>query len=83
MSAYDILLKKYLGNPNWTIDRLEANVCLHQFAKKVFAVKLIIRMGLSLFAVAAAALLFARVVGFEPWYIDPASAEFAESNRTA
>ena len=55
----------------------------NQFAKEVAALKLILRMGLSLFAVIAAALLFFRVTGFEPWYIDPASAEFAESNRTA
>ena len=45
--------------------------------------KLILRMGLSLLAVIAAALLFLRITGFEPWYVDPASAEFAESNRTA
>ena len=55
----------------------------NQFPKEVAALKLILRMGLSLFAVIAAALLFFRVTGFEPWYIDPASAEFAESNRTA
>ena len=45
--------------------------------------KLILKMGFSLLAVTAGTLLFLRVKVFEPWYIDPASAEFAKSNRTA
>ena len=53
----------------------------NQFAKTGAALKLILRMGLFICVTLGA--LFFRVTGFEPWYIDPASAEFAESNRTA
>ena len=73
----------YQVAPNWTIEQLKANVTGNQFAKEVVALKLILRMGLSLFAVIAASALVSQGYGFEPWYIDPASAEFAESNRTA
>ena len=45
--------------------------------------KRILKVGLPLVGLAAVALLTLRVIGFEPWYIDPASSEFAASNRTA
>ena len=45
--------------------------------------KRILKIGLPLVGLAAAALLTLRIIGFEPWYIDPASSEFAASNRTA
>ena len=48
----------YQVAPNWTIEQLKANVYRNQFAKEVAALKLIPRMGLSLFAVIAAALCF-------------------------
>ena len=43
----------------------------------------ILKIGLPLVGLAAVVLLTLRVIGFEPWYIDPASSEFAASNRTA
>ena len=43
----------------------------------------ILKIGLPLVGLAAVVLLALRVIGFEPWYIDPASSEFAASNRTA
>jgi len=46
-------------------------------------VKRILKIGLPLVGLAAVVLLTLRVIGFEPWYIDPASSEFAASNRTA
>ena len=45
--------------------------------------KRILKIGLPLVGLAAVVLLTLRVIGFEPWYIDPASSEFAASNRTA
>ena len=45
--------------------------------------KRILKIGLPLVGLAAVVLLALRVIGFEPWYIDPASSEFAASNRTA
>ena len=46
-------------------------------------VKRILKIGLPLVGLAAVVLLTLRVIGLEPWYIDPASSEFAASNRTA
>ena len=46
-------------------------------------VKRVLNIGLPLVGLAAVVLLTLRVIGFEPWYIDPASSEFAASNRTA
>ena len=45
--------------------------------------KRILKIGLPLVGLAAVVLLTLRVIGFEPWYIDPASSEFAASNSTA
>ena len=45
--------------------------------------KRILKIGLPLVGLVAVVLLTLRVIGFEPWYIDPASSEFAASNRTA
>ena len=45
--------------------------------------KPILKIVLPLVALAAVVLLTLRIIGFEPWYIDPASSEFAASNRTA
>ena len=45
--------------------------------------KVILKIGLPLFTVVAMTLFTLRITGFEPWYVDPASSEFAESNRTA
>ena len=45
--------------------------------------KAILKIVLPLVALAAVVLLTLRIIGFEPWYIDPASSEFAASNRTA
>ena len=45
--------------------------------------KHILKIGLPLVGRAAVGLLTLRVIGLEPWYIDPASSEFAASNRTA
>lgn len=46
-------------------------------------VKRVLNIGLPLVGLAAVVLLTLRVIGLEPWYIDPASSEFAASNRTA
>ena len=46
-------------------------------------VKRALNIGLPLVGLAAVVLLTLRVIGLEPWYIDPASSEFAASNRTA
>ena len=46
-------------------------------------VKRILKIGLPLVGLSAVVLLALRVIGLEPWYIDPASSEFAASNRTA
>ena len=45
--------------------------------------KPILKIVLPLVALVAVVLLTLRIIGFEPWYIDPASSEFAASNRTA
>ena len=46
-------------------------------------VKPILKIGLIIVALAALALITLRVTGLEPQYVDPASPEFAASNRTA
>ena len=45
--------------------------------------KPILKIGLIIVTLAAIALIALRVAGFEPQYVDPASPEFAASNRTA
>ena len=45
--------------------------------------KPILKIGLIIVTLAAIALIALRVTGFEPQYVDPASPEFAASNRTA
>jgi len=46
-------------------------------------VKPILKIGLIIVTLAAIALIALRVTGLEPQYVDPASPEFAASNRTA
>ena len=46
-------------------------------------VKPILKIGLIIVTLAAIALIALRVAGLEPQYVDPASPEFAASNRTA
>ena len=46
-------------------------------------VKPILKIGLIIVTLAALALITLRVTGLEPQYVDPASPEFAASNRTA
>ena len=46
-------------------------------------VKPILKIGLIIVTLAALALITLRVTGLEPQYLDPASPEFAASNRTA
>lgn len=46
-------------------------------------VKPILKIGLIIGTLAALALITLRVTGLEPQYVDPASPEFAASNRTA
>ena len=46
-------------------------------------VKPILKIGLLIVTLAAIALIALRVAGLEPQYVDPASPEFAASNRTA
>ena len=45
--------------------------------------KRILKIGLIIVTLAALALITLRVTGLEPQYVDPASPEFAASNRTA
>ena len=45
--------------------------------------KRILKIGLIIVTLAAIALMTLRVTGLEPQYVDPASPEFAASNRTA